>query len=255
MVDGWIALHRQLTDNPLWIERPFSKGQAWVDLLLLANHADKKMMLGNKMVTIKRGQRHTSELKLAERWGWSRHKTRDFLQLLVSEKMLSMEGTTQGTTITIEKYADYQDFPTTEGTAKGQQKDNERTSKGTQTTKRTMTNNDNKILKDIYGAYKNVTLSKDEMQKLINKHGEYLTNELVEFLSAYREDKGYKNKSDYLAIGRWVVDAVEKKDKKSENPFKDRLRKEIEREADTERNRIDNGDDPYRLSRILPEPK
>ena len=109
--------------------------------------------------------------------------------------------------------------------------------------------------KDIYGAYKNVTLSKDEMQKLIDKHGEYKTNELIEFLSAYREDKGYKNKSDYLAIGRWVVDAVEKKDKKSDNPFKDRLRKEIEREADTERNHIDDGDDPYRLSRILPEPK
>lgn len=143
-VDGWIALHRQLTENPIWTEKPFSKGQAWVDLLLLANHADKKMMLGNKIVTIKRGQRHTSELLLAERWGWSRHKTRDFLQLLVSEKMLTLHGTTRGTTVTIEKYATYQDFPTTEGTAEGQQKDNGRTSKGTQTTMITMNNNVNK---------------------------------------------------------------------------------------------------------------
>lgn len=37
-MEGWIKLHRKLSDNPLWTCEPFTKGQAWVDLILLANH-------------------------------------------------------------------------------------------------------------------------------------------------------------------------------------------------------------------------
>jgi hypothetical protein len=44
MKRGWICLHRQIQDHWLWEDRPFSRGQAWIDLLMLANHEDKKMI-------------------------------------------------------------------------------------------------------------------------------------------------------------------------------------------------------------------
>lgn len=116
---GWILVHRQIEDNPIWKEKPFSKGQAWVDLLLMANHADNEILLGNNIVTIKRGQFHTSEVILAKRWGWGRKKINLFLTLLEKQKMCTSLRTWRGTTITIENYTVYQDMRTSEGTGSG----------------------------------------------------------------------------------------------------------------------------------------
>lgn len=64
--------------------------------------------------------------------------------------------------------------------------------------------------KDIYGTYKNVKLTKEEFEKLNSEYGESKASAMIEYLSTYREEKGYKNKSDYLSIRRWVSDAVDK---------------------------------------------
>lgn len=56
-----------------------------------------------------------------------------------------------------------------------------------------------------YGAYKNVLLTEKEYQSLIKlQDGE----KAIEFLSEYREYKGYKAKSDFLAIKKWVFEAM-----------------------------------------------
>ena len=88
VMKGWIPVHRQLQEHWLWADKPFSKGQAWVDLLLLANHSDKKFLLGNELVEVNTGSFITSELKLADRWGWSKTKVRAFLTLLQNDKMI-----------------------------------------------------------------------------------------------------------------------------------------------------------------------
>lgn len=123
---GWVKIHRKIQDNPIWRERPFSKGQAMIDLILLANHAGQEVLIGNQIIHLERGQVYTSESKLAERWGWSRNKVRAFALLLQNQKFSTAQGTTKGTTITIENYALYQDSQTTEDTAtptsEGQQK-------------------------------------------------------------------------------------------------------------------------------------
>lgn len=133
MSKGWILLHRQIQDCWLWDERPFSKGQAWIDLLLLANHKDTKISIDGKPVPITRGQFHTSEVKLADRWGWNRKTVIRFLDVLESDRMLSKVCTRRGTTITIVNYENFQDIGTTEGTP-------ERTTEGTP--ERTQTNNE-----------------------------------------------------------------------------------------------------------------
>lgn len=56
-----------------------------------------------------------------------------------------------------------------------------------------------------YGAYKNVLLTEKEYQSLIElQDGE----KAIEFLSEYRAYKGYKAKSDFLAIKKWVFEAM-----------------------------------------------
>ena len=127
---GFIKIYRSIFEH--WIFNDAEKFKAFIDLIQLARWKDEKLLIGNKLVTIPRGSFYTSELKLAERWGWSRHKTRDFLNLLEKEKMITKKGTSKGTTITIENYSFYQDEGTTEDTTKGQQKDNKRTARGHQ---------------------------------------------------------------------------------------------------------------------------
>ena len=66
--------------------------------------------------------------------------------------------------------------------------------------------------KDKYG--KNVTLTLDEYQKLVTDFGYEDTQEAIQFLDDYIADKGYKSKSNYSAIRRWVIDAVRDRRKK-----------------------------------------
>ena len=51
------------------------------------------------MQHISRGSFLTSELKLMDRWGWSKKKVRGFLELLVSVNMIEKIGNRQGTVI------------------------------------------------------------------------------------------------------------------------------------------------------------
>ena len=62
--------------------------------------------------------------------------------------------------------------------------------------------------KSTYGEYAHVRLTESEKHKLIDKYGEQLTQDAIIFLDEYIERKGYKAKSHYLTIIKWVVDAV-----------------------------------------------
>jgi len=117
MSKGWISIHRQLWNHWLWEDKPFSKGQAWLDILLLVNHEDNKTLLGNELIEVKRGERITSEYILAERWGWSRKKVRNFLQLLVSDGMIEdIKEDKKRTRLRVCNYNDFQTSRNHEGT-------------------------------------------------------------------------------------------------------------------------------------------
>ena len=126
---GFIKLDRNIFEH--WIFQDAEKFRAFVDLIQLARWKEEKLLIGNEVVTVPRGSYYTSELKLAERWNWSRKRTREFLKLLENEKMITKKGTTKGTMLTIENYRVYQDEGTTISTSKGHQRDSERTAKDT----------------------------------------------------------------------------------------------------------------------------
>ncbi|APF28655.1 DnaD domain protein [Clostridium sporogenes] len=138
---GWISLYRSIQDHWLWQEKPFSKGQAWLDLLLSANHKENKFLLGNELLQVERGSFITSELKLMEKWGWSKSKVRNFLDLLKDDNMIIKVSDKKKTTITIVNYELYQELRTTEEL----QKDHARTTK--EPCKDT-NNNDNNVNND-----------------------------------------------------------------------------------------------------------
>ena len=144
----YIKLFRKLRDNPIWKKKPFSKGQAWVDLLLRANYREGKVMVGNKVITVLPSQVFTSEKHLAEDWGWSRQKVRHFEgTLLVNRQICTPEKTTKYTILTLIEWGKHQD-PDEEKNIK---KDIKRTS--------------NEHQKDTYKNYKNLKNDKENTTK------------------------------------------------------------------------------------------
>lgn len=130
MDNTFFKVYRSLLDDPLWLSEPFTYGQAWVDLIGRANFADKDHFYRGQYQQIKRGQIATSQKELADRWKWSRHKVNTFLRNIERAGMVTTKATTTGTTITIEKYAVYQDTRTSKGTTKEPRKDIGGTSEG-----------------------------------------------------------------------------------------------------------------------------
>ena len=59
-----------------------------------------------------------------------------------------------------------------------------------------------------YGEYKKVKLTDEEFKRLVNDFGSAKTEEAINFLDGYIVDKNYKSKEHYIAIRRWVIDAV-----------------------------------------------
>lgn len=85
---GWIKIHRKIEQNDLWFYEPFSKAQAWIDLLILANHKDSEISVRGNILKIQRGQVGWSKDSLAKRWQWSKNKVFRFLDFLESKKQI-----------------------------------------------------------------------------------------------------------------------------------------------------------------------
>lgn len=108
-MEGWIKLHRKLLDNDLWRSEPFTRGQAWVDLLLLANHKESFFYKRGNKVIVKRGQVGRSSVELSDRWRWSRTKVSKFLKDLEKEQQISIYKSTVTQVITVVNYDEFQE--------------------------------------------------------------------------------------------------------------------------------------------------
>lgn len=170
-MSGWIKLYRSIQSHWLWeSEKPFDKRSAWIDILLLANHDDNKAFFDNEIVFVKRGEHITSEPKLAERWGWSRTKVRNFLNLLEKDGMIEnkKEGRKR-TRLIVLNYNDYQGLENNE-----------------------KTNNDTTV-----GQEEDRTKTREEQEENINKNEKNEKNEknvykdIVEYLNE-KCNKNYK---------------------------------------------------------------
>ncbi len=109
---GWVKIHRQLLAHPLWLAEPFSKGQAFIDLILRAAHQDHERPWRGSLRLERRGQLLTTQVSLAERWKWARRTVGDYLRSLKARDMIAIEsasGKDVGwTMITIRNYDKFQ---------------------------------------------------------------------------------------------------------------------------------------------------
>lgn len=147
---GYIPISRQLFEHPFWIEeREFSRAEAWIDLLRSVRFEanSTKVIIGNKAITIQRGEYPASLRFLAKRWKWSKNKVDNFLNLLMDEKMIekrTAEGTMQ-TIVRICNYDTYNLICDKEGQQEGRKKDTKGTVEGQLRDKSNKDNKENNI--------------------------------------------------------------------------------------------------------------
>ncbi len=107
--NGWISTHRSLSQHPLWLSEVFTRGQAWMDLLLLANHTNGYFRhKRGQRIDVLRGQVGYSMKSLANRWRWSDGKVKRFLNELEREYMVTLQKNNVTTIISIINYDHYQ---------------------------------------------------------------------------------------------------------------------------------------------------
>ena len=210
---GWVAIYRQVQDHWLWQDKPFSKGQAWIDMLLLANHDDNKFLFGNELIEVKCGSFITSELKLMERWGWSKRKTRSFLDLLQSDGMIVKTSNRKRTAINIVKYEDYAVLRT----ANEPQADCDRTANEPQADTNNNDNNYNnennyKYIKDIYNeicvSFPRLTVLSDRRKQAIKARLKTYTVDDFKLLFEKAEASDFlkgSNNRDWQASFDWLI--------------------------------------------------
>lgn len=107
-MEGWIKLYRKLFDNPYYFSEKFCRGMAWVDMLLLANHAPGFFYKRGIRVDIQAGQLGYDIDSLAKRWKWSRNKVNRWLKDLENSKQIERQKTNVTTIISIVNYSIYQ---------------------------------------------------------------------------------------------------------------------------------------------------
>lgn len=155
--EGWAKIYRSLSDHWLWEDKPFSKGQAWIDLLLLVNHSEKKTMIDGRLETVSVGQTITSTRKLCDRWGWSNTKVRNFLKMLENESMIIVKSDSKKTVINIVNYSVYQDSDNKKETVKRQSSDSQTTVKHTNKNEKNEKNEKNNIRRFTPPTYEQVS--------------------------------------------------------------------------------------------------
>lgn len=86
-------------------------------------------------------------------------------------------------------------------------------------------------VKHKHGEYGHVLLTDQELEKLTSEYGTSLTTDAVRYLDEYVEMKGYKHKSSYLAIRKWVIDAAKRERKEKSGCFRENDKPDKSREA------------------------
>lgn len=107
--NGYILLHRKITESAVWtMSKKYDQRSAWIDLLLMVNHAENEVIINNKPVIVHAGERITSLRYLADRWKWSVNTVRRYLRTLEMLGNVHIDGYSRYTKITIVKWAQYQ---------------------------------------------------------------------------------------------------------------------------------------------------
>lgn len=207
--NGYIKLHKKMLSWE-WYD-DVNTCRLFIHCLLKANWQEAKW----HGVTLQPGQFITSTANLAKETHLSIKQVRVALDHLISTGEVASKGQSKFRIITVLKWDEYQ--------GEGKQRANKGQTEGKQgaTDEEYKEDKEKEEIKKIYGEYKHVLLKESEHRKLIEEFGEDKTKGAIKYLDEYIEEKGYKAKSHYLSIRRWVFDAVERDKPKTQKQSKD----------------------------------
>lgn len=116
---GYIKSWRPTEEDELYFKEPFTKWQAWHDLLYLALYKDTDFEYRDVLIHGKRGEVWHSHRWLAERWQWSKRKVERFIEWLIERQRIVTKTNPQikrtSSCISIVNYEKYQVDEPTEG--------------------------------------------------------------------------------------------------------------------------------------------
>lgn len=147
---NWIAISRDLIEHhivgagnmvtPADKNRgSFSRLESWLDLLSMANFAERKITVQGATLVLKPGQTLAGRAFLAKRWNWTEKAVRVWLEKLSTELMITLaceklkEGQTKGhgpNVLSVCNWAKYQIEPQAEGPGLGWPQGQPRASQG-----------------------------------------------------------------------------------------------------------------------------
>ena len=221
MKTGWIKIDRKLLNNPLWDDKPFSKGQAWIDMLMLAAWQRKEIYVHGVRVTLEIGDICMSVREFCERWGWSDGKVNRFLSVLKMGQLITERKSHVTNTISIVNYKKYQTNNVTDGA----------TDRATNnvTDGATLYIEESKEIKNIninslsnahtreekeklgfvaFGDFQNVYLKPSQRRTLDERFGEEKTQACIDDLSCRLEEGNDENlnnsRSHYATLLHWL---------------------------------------------------
>ncbi len=111
-MQGWIKLHRQLIDKPIWMCSTLEQRVILITLLCMANHKPKKWEFGGEVYEVQAGQFITSVKSIIEKCNSeeiTRQKVRTALKRFESYGFLTTKTTNKNMLVTIQNWAKYQD--------------------------------------------------------------------------------------------------------------------------------------------------
>lgn len=102
----WVPVFRKIRKSWLW--RDPEALRAWMDLLMMANYHEGTMPHKGHPLPIEPGQVATTYQAMADRFGWSRHRVRRFIERLAQEGSVEFKRLKFNPTVTCEKRPDEQ---------------------------------------------------------------------------------------------------------------------------------------------------
>lgn len=234
MHGGFIKIYRSIKKHWIWENDEYLK--AWLDILMMVNHKDQKILFNTDLIIVKRGERITSQLKLSKRWGWSRTKVRNFLELLEKDEMIATKRTSKSTTIKVLNYNVYQENKKLKKHQKEQQKNIKRT---TEKHQKNTNKNDKECIKNDKHTHKKKSVCDQETIEIIKLASEnHLSEsdirlilkttksssdkllEKIEYMKNYEKDIGNVNAFLISAIKfDWKNNAFKKDHSDNKNNF------------------------------------
>lgn len=168
-----MSVHRTLAPSSLWLSEKFTRGQAWVDMLLLTNHAEGYIRVRGNRVNLARGQLGWSQITLAERWRWSRDKVKRFFNELEQDGMIRQQNSKLTSIVTIVNYDNYQN--TQQQTNIKTTTDRQQTDTNNKKKKENKVNNENRefippYIETIISFFLENESSQEEAEKFMNHY-------------------------------------------------------------------------------------